>query len=130
MSVFKLSKELCQNNQYSIIRFWWGHNHEDCKIHWISAQKLCKSKDDGGIGFHNVEAFDNVLLAKQVWRLIKDGNSLVARLLRAKYFPDGNIFKATLGTRPSFTWRCLYGARTWKCGNPMVLLVSGKRLVT
>lgn len=45
-SVFKLSKELCQNTQSLIIRFWWGHNQEDRKIHRISSQKLCKSKDD------------------------------------------------------------------------------------
>jgi len=54
-----------------------------------------------------MEAFNAALPAKQVWSLIKTNNSLVARLLQAKYFPDGNIFNATLGARPSYTWRSL-----------------------
>jgi len=33
MSVFKLTKTACQTIQSSIIRFWWGYNQEDCKIH-------------------------------------------------------------------------------------------------
>ena len=43
-----------------------------------------------------MEAFNNALLANQVWRLIKDSNLLVARLLRAKYFSNSDIFKAAL----------------------------------
>lgn len=134
ISVFKISKKLCQNIQSSIVRFWSGHNHKDHKIHWISAHKLCKSKHDRGIGFHDMEAFNDALLAKQVWRLIKDGNSLVAQLLHVKYFPDDDIFKATLGIRPSFTWRCLYGARNvvtrvsrWLVGNGLSLSVWDDR---
>lgn len=51
MSVFKLSKDMCHTIQSSTIRFWWGHNQEDQKIHWISSLELCKSKDNAELGF-------------------------------------------------------------------------------
>ena len=64
-----------------------------------------------------METFNDALMAKQP-------SSLVARLLSARYFPDGDIFSASLGARPSYTWRCLFGARdvilqgsSWLVGN-------------
>jgi len=37
MSVFKLTKNIYQTIQSSIVRFWWCHSQEDQKIHWISS---------------------------------------------------------------------------------------------
>ncbi|KAJ8429305.1 hypothetical protein Cgig2_027674 [Carnegiea gigantea] len=82
----------------------------DQKIHWINASHLCKSKNDGGLGFQDMGIF-NGALAKQVWRLLKDGNLLVARLLRTRYYLHGDLFNASLGIHPSFTWRSLMDAR-------------------
>jgi hypothetical protein len=47
------------------------------------------------------------MLAKQVWRLIADPNSLYAQVLRAKYYPDGNILKAGPKSGSSFTWQSI-----------------------
>jgi len=130
MSLFKLPNGLCHTIQSTITRFWWGHKHEDRKIHWISAPHLCKSKDDGDLGFRNMEVFNEALLAKQVWRILKDENLLVARLLWAKYYPDGNLLAASIGSRPRFTWRCLIGAHhviirgsRWLIGDERILNV-------
>lgn len=111
MSVFHFFKDLCHSIQSSINKFWWGHRHEERKLHWLGSSKLCRSKDDGGLGFRDMEAFNKALLAKQVWRLCKYESSLVARVLRAKYYPKGDIYNVVLSPKPSFTWRSLFGAR-------------------
>lgn len=49
--------------------------------------------------------FNLALLAKQRWRIISTPNSLLSKLLKAKYFPQYNFLTARLGSRPSATWR-------------------------
>lgn len=68
-------------------------------------------KEDGGIGFRDMNAFNEALLAKQFWMLVKNPESLVAQLLRARYFASGDIFSATLRPKPSFTWSSILGVR-------------------
>jgi len=109
--------EIFHNVHSSIICFWCGHNDEDYKVHWTNATCLYRSKDDGDLGFGNIGAFNGAILAKQVWRPIKDQDSLVARLIRARYYPHGNLFNAILGNHSSFTWHCLLGV-------PHVICVS------
>ncbi|KAL0390869.1 UNVERIFIED_CONTAM: putative mitochondrial protein [Sesamum calycinum] len=98
--------------------FFW-HDGDRRRIHWLAWDKMCKSKLEGGLGFRNLEAFNLALLAKQLWRLLSRPESLVCRVLKAKYFPHTHLFDAQLGTRPSFTWRSIMAA--------MHLLRSGCR---
>ena len=84
----------------------------------------CYKKDNGGLRFREMEAFNDAMLAKQAWRLLHDEQSLVHKILKAKYFPHGHILTAELGTKPSFTWRSVWGARgiiqkgsRWLIGN-------------
>jgi len=37
--------------------------------------------------------------------------SLVAQLLQAKYYMNGDVFTATLGFKPSYTWHSILGVR-------------------
>jgi hypothetical protein len=57
------------------------------------------------------------MLAKQVWRLIFEPDSLCARVSRAKYYPDRNFLNATMKSGASFTWQSiLAGIQTFKKG--------------
>ncbi|MFQ6654705.1 hypothetical protein Gotur_025582, partial [Gossypium turneri] len=50
-------------------------------------------------------------LDKIGWRLINYPDSLVARVLKAKYFPNSDFYKARLGNLPSFTWKSIWAVR-------------------
>jgi hypothetical protein len=48
-------------------------------------------KGNGGMGFRDLQSFNLAMLAKQVLRLLSDPESLCARVVRDKYYPDGNF---------------------------------------
>lgn len=40
-------------------------------------------KEDGGLGFRNIQDFNQALLAKQLWRLITNPNLLMSQVTSA-----------------------------------------------
>ena len=85
---------------------------------------MCKQKASGGMGFRNLRAFNKAMLAKQLWRILQNPNSLVAKVLKSRYFPSGDILNAKLGNSPSYSWRSIHSSlnvirmRTrWRVGN-------------
>ncbi|KAL0442468.1 UNVERIFIED_CONTAM: putative mitochondrial protein [Sesamum latifolium] len=109
MSCFRLPKTLLQEFQGMAANFFW-HDNDRRKIHWLAWTQMCGSKLNGGLGFRNLEAFNLALLGKQLWRLISRPESLVSRVLKAKYFPRIHLSEAKVGSRPSYTWRSLLAA--------------------
>lgn len=70
------------------------------------------------MGFRDLHSFNLAMLAKQVWRLIDEPESLCARVLRAKYYPSGDILKAGPKNGSSFTWQSLVaGIQTFRRGH-------------
>jgi hypothetical protein len=117
MSVFLLPKNVCKKITDVISQFWWGDNDKGKKMHWYSWWKLCFPKKDGGMGFRDLHSFNLAMLAKQVWRLIDSPNSLCAQVLRAKYYPSGDILQAGPKAGSSFTWQSIVaGIQTFKRG--------------
>jgi hypothetical protein len=92
MSVFLLPGPLHEGLTRVIQKFWWGETRGKRKTHWIAWDKFTKAKGEGGLGFRDLKIFNQALLARQAWRLIDRPESLCARVLKAKYFPNGNLF--------------------------------------
>lgn len=71
---------------------------------------LCRSKLDGGMSFRDVSIMNDVMLAKQFWRMVENPRSLVAIFFKAKYAKNADIIHAELGNSPSFAWRGIWCA--------------------
>ncbi|KAK4389697.1 putative mitochondrial protein [Sesamum angolense] len=87
--------------------------------HWVGWKKMCPIRKEGALGFREMKAFNQALLAKQGWRLLKQHDSLLSRTLQAKYFHGSSFLVARVGLRPLLTWRSMIEARE--------LLISGYR---
>ncbi|KAL4311813.1 hypothetical protein GQ457_01G032130 [Hibiscus cannabinus] len=79
--------------------FWWsGKTNEKGWTH-VAWQNLCKPKGARRLGFRDLKTFNLALLAKQVWRLICNNESLCFKVMSAKYFPRGDILQANRGKK-------------------------------
>lgn len=67
MSSFRLPTTITTNLTSTVAQYWWSSNGGQCKMHWVVWNKLCTDKQDGGLGFHTIKAFNTELLAKRLW---------------------------------------------------------------
>lgn len=111
MSVFKVPAGLCEELTKMIRRFWWGVEKGKRKTHWVSWDSMLRPKGRGGMGFKNLRLFNQALLARQAWRLIEFPNSLCAQVLRAKYYPSGNLTDTVFTGNGSTTWLAIEHGR-------------------
>ncbi|GMI77781.1 hypothetical protein like AT4G29090 [Hibiscus trionum] len=63
------------------------------------------------MGFRDMCKFNIALLDKQGWRVVQNPDSLVARLLRSKYFSTTDFMHAPLGSNPSYIWKSIWSFR-------------------
>jgi hypothetical protein len=75
-------------------------------MHWVGWEKM-KLPKEGGLGFRDLYSFNLAMLVRQSWRLLQSPESLCARVLRAKYFPDGDLLSAKPQTGISYIWRSI-----------------------
>ena len=78
---------------------------------WIAWDKLCRPKEDKGMGFKDLKALNLALLAKQGWQLLQNQSTLFHQVFKAKYFEHSTFLKAKLGNHPSFAWRSIMAAK-------------------
>jgi hypothetical protein len=83
-----------------------------------------------------LESFNKALLAKQLWRLMKNPHSLATRIIGAKYYPLETVVGAKLGNWPSYAWRSLMVAQLtlkqgliWIVGNGRDIKVWGDQWI-
>ncbi|KAJ8765805.1 hypothetical protein K2173_015611 [Erythroxylum novogranatense] len=113
MHLFLLPKTLCMDIQRMMCRFWWGHGTPPGRgIHWMSWERMCQPKFFGGLGFKHLHDFNLSMVGKQAWQLFKDPTSVVARVLKAKYFPSTSFLASNLGNNPSFIWRSFWESKS------------------
>ena len=83
--------------------------------------KMCVPKNQGGMGFRDIHCFNLAMLAKQAWRIIENSDSLCATVLRAKYFPNGDLLNTKLKRALLLLGKagvnCLNLGYIWRVGN-------------
>lgn len=100
ISSFIIPKSICKKMKGLAARFWWGIG----RFNGRSGPNFAHTKWNGGLGFRNMKAFNEALLVEQAWRLHTNLSYLVARFLKAKYYPKTNVLNASLGSNPNYLW--------------------------
>ncbi|XP_048499407.1 putative ribonuclease H protein At1g65750 isoform X2 [Beta vulgaris subsp. vulgaris] len=124
MGVYKLPISVIQKIHSAMARFWWGSSNTQRKIHWKSWESLCTLKCLGGMGFKDLRVFNDALLGRQAWRLVREPNALFARVMKAKYYSKCDFLDAPLGCSSSYSWSSIWSSKAllkegvvWRVGN-------------
>lgn len=103
MNVFRLPKKLCHEIIARLSSFWWKSKGGKGKLHWPNWNRLQDSKFVGGMAFWDLEKFNLAMLAKKLWRITQQPSSLVATILKEKYFKNGTLMDAQAKSQSSYT---------------------------
>jgi hypothetical protein len=94
MNCFILSARTRKKITLATSNYWWGGAADSRAIHWRRWQELALPKCHGGMGFWDIKQFNVAMLEKQGWRLMTSLDTLGARVLKVKYFPNCNFIKS------------------------------------
>ncbi|KAG7567824.1 Ribonuclease H-like superfamily [Arabidopsis thaliana x Arabidopsis arenosa] len=107
MTCFKIPTSLCKHIQSALTRFWWDANMEKKKMAWISWERMTKSVKNGGLGFRDLQKFNDALLAKVSWRIITNPSCLLSRVLLGKYCHSSSFLDSPTPKSASHGWRSI-----------------------
>ncbi|KAA3473950.1 reverse transcriptase [Gossypium australe] len=102
-TVFLALKDVLKGLQSMIECVWWGGGEKSRGWSMLAWDRMCHPK---------------------VWRLINCKDTLCYKVLRAKYFPNGDVFHPRKINKPFFTWQSIAKAAStlsegfgWNVGN-------------
>ena len=86
LSAFNVPANTYNKLDVATRQFWWKPKDRGSKyIAWTSWDKLCCSKKYGGLGFKETKEMNLALIAKFMWFVALDRQSLCMDVLRSKY---------------------------------------------
>ena len=128
MSCFKLTKGLCKKLTTNMSKYLWAGSLDKRGMHWQAWEKMAIPESKGGMGFRDMTAFNQAVLAKQAWSLLDSPDSLCASLLKTKYYPDGQLLDTVFPNTGCAVWKgILHGLDflkrgvIWRVGNGAVI---------
>ena len=80
-------------------------------MHWVGWHKMTRSKKNGGMGFREMQVFNQSMLAKTAWKIVKDPEAWWVRILRSIYFPTGNFMAVRETSMASWVWKSILWGR-------------------
>ncbi|KAL4557832.1 hypothetical protein LXL04_036026 [Taraxacum kok-saghyz] len=106
MSLFKVRMGVLKTLEQLRSRFFRGVDHGGNKMAWISWDKVCASKEKGGLGVGSFYALNRVLLFKWVWRFKSQPGAFWVTVVKAIHGSEDHI-----GSPRASVWRDILRSR-------------------
>ncbi|RVW29957.1 putative ribonuclease H protein [Vitis vinifera] len=85
LSLFRMPKVVARRLEKLQRDFLWGGGSTERKTHLVSWERVCVSKEKGGLGLRKLVHLNKALLGKWVWRFARAKEEMWKRVLVAKY---------------------------------------------
>jgi hypothetical protein len=111
MNIYILPDSTIKEIERMINSFWWECGVDNKGIRWMAWDRLAYPKVMGGMKFRDFHNFNLAMVAKQGWNIMTRPHTLVAKIYKARYFPNTSLFDSHLGHSPSYAWRSIWNSR-------------------
>jgi hypothetical protein len=109
-SFFQVPKGVLKRLDYYRSRFFWQGDSDKKKYRLAKWNIVCRPKDQGGLGIHDLEAKNTALLGKWLFKLINE-DGVWQTLLRRKYIGSKALTHVTWKAGDSHFWAGLMAAK-------------------
>ncbi|GKV48452.1 hypothetical protein SLEP1_g55265 [Rubroshorea leprosula] len=120
MSAYKIPKGILFSLDKIRRNFLWGGMGERKKISWVNWERVCRSKENGGLGVKDLRKFNMALLGKWWGRLAKGEDGLWSKVISSKYEENGGHWLDWVRDRSgggSIWWRDIQNLNAGDGGN-------------
>jgi hypothetical protein len=90
ISFFLLPKRVYHKLNYYRCRFFWQGDSEKKKYRLVKWSVVCRPKDQGGLGVHDLEVKNSALLGKWMFKLLTE-DGVWQTLLKRKYIGSKSL---------------------------------------
>lgn len=124
MQIMELPRRFCDEVDKINRNFLWGDRNNHKKVHLLNWDKVCRTKEAGGLGLRKARDNNAALLTKLGWKILTDHNKLWCRVLQDKYLRRHSIYNWPMERRASHVWKSICRYRDilrqgvkWNVGN-------------
>jgi hypothetical protein len=110
ISFFILPKGVLHKLDYYRSRFFWQGDSEKKKYRQVKWSVVCRPKDLGGLGVHDLEAKNSTLLGKWLFKLLTE-NGVWQTLVRRKYIGEKALSQILWKPGDSHFWAGLMATK-------------------
>ncbi|GAU10423.1 hypothetical protein TSUD_421820 [Trifolium subterraneum] len=84
MQTANIPASVCDEAEKICRDFIWGSTVNQRKCHLVSWEKICRPKEEGGLGFKNLRMLNQAYIHKLAWQMVAEPNKLWVQVMRAK----------------------------------------------
>lgn len=103
MSFYEIPVRVRKRIDYYRARMMWQEDDKVKKYHLVAWTKVCKLKEQGGLGILDLDMMNKALLGKWIWKLV-NSSGLWQTVLKARYLQSDCVGCVKHRTGDSMFW--------------------------
>jgi hypothetical protein len=127
LSFFLLPKGVLNRLDFFRSRFFWQGDSEEKKYRLAKWSVVCRPKDQGGLGIHDLEVKNTTILGKWLFRLLTE-DGVWQTLLRRKYVGSKALSQVVWKPGDSHFWAGLMATKKHFFGHGKFSIKDGSEV--
>jgi hypothetical protein len=111
MATCRIPKAVLNEITSVIRRFFWGKVDKQRYLAFVSWEKILQPVEMGGLGVRDLEAMNESMLMKFLWRIAAGSDALWVQIVKEKYFPKSALWHSKRDYKCTGFWRSIMNLR-------------------